>query len=100
MSKYSWGLLRFLLIIVNNLYCIPTHFLWLLTVWPLQWFWPKAYLKLEGLGFQWLLSMVALWSYSAGYQGKSRLIIIASSTSPVATNHLSLFLLLCTHTQL
>ncbi|KAI9560805.1 hypothetical protein GHT06_011757 [Daphnia sinensis] len=64
---YIWGTIRFILIIVNNLYCIPTHCLWLLTLWPLKWFSPEIYLTLEGFGFQWLLSMVSAWSYTAGY---------------------------------
>ena len=71
LPKYAYGLLRFLLIIINNLYCIPTHCLWLLTLWPLQWFLPKVYLTLEGFGFQFLLSMVSAWSYTAGYEGES-----------------------------
>lgn len=68
---YIWGSIRFFLIIVNNLYCIPTHCLWLLTLSPLKWFLPKVYLTLEGFGFQWLLSMVSAWSYTAGYSGIS-----------------------------
>lgn len=61
------GLLRFIFILINNFYCIPTHCLWLLMLWPLRWIHPKAYLFLEGLGFQWLLTMVGSWSYTAGY---------------------------------
>lgn len=67
LSSKAWGLFRFLFIIVNNLYCIPTHCLWMLMLWPLQWVSPKTYLTLEGIGFQWLLSMVSAWSYTAGY---------------------------------
>lgn len=63
------GLLRFIFILINNFYCIPTHCLWLLMLWPLRWIHPKAYLFLEGLGFQWLLTMVGSWSYTAGYDG-------------------------------
>ena len=69
LSSKAWGLFRFLFIIVNNLYCIPTHCLWMLMLWPLQWVSPKTYLTLEGIGFQWLLSMVSAWSYTAGYNG-------------------------------
>jgi len=65
---YIKGFVRFWLIIINNLYCIPTHCLWILTLWPLQWFSPKTYLTIEGYGFQWLLSMVSTWSWSAGYE--------------------------------
>jgi hypothetical protein len=71
LPMYIWGSIRFFLIIVNNLYCIPTHCLWLLTLSPLKWFLPKVYLTLEGFGFQWLLSMVSAWSYTAGYSGIS-----------------------------
>jgi len=58
---------RFWLIVINNLYCIPTHCLWILLLWPLQWFSPKMFLTIEGYGFQWLLSMVSTWCWSAGY---------------------------------
>lgn len=71
------GLLRFIFILINNAYCIPTHFLWLLTIWPIQWVHPKAYLFFEGLGFQWLLSMVAAWSYTAGYDGEIQTVYIS-----------------------
>lgn len=71
LPMYIWGSIRFFLIIVNNLYCIPTHCLWLITLSPLKWFLPQVYLTLEGFGFQWLLSMVSAWSYTAGYNGIS-----------------------------
>lgn len=58
---------RFILWTVNNFYCIPVHFCWLLVLQPLKWISESTYWLLEGVMFRWLLSMVALWSYSAGY---------------------------------
>ncbi|XP_045614589.1 acyl-CoA:lysophosphatidylglycerol acyltransferase 1 [Procambarus clarkii] len=58
---------RFVVWTLNNLYCIPVYFCWLLVFQPLKWFTPSTYWLLEGALFRWLLSMVALWSYSAGY---------------------------------
>merc|ERR1712071_682800 len=93
---YVKGFLRFWLIIINNLYCIPTHCLWMIFLWPLQWFSPKWYLTIESFGFQWLLGMVSSWSWTAGYgvvemgdeiekiiNDKSLLLINHQSTSDV-----------------
>lgn len=34
---------------------------------PVKWLAPSLYWQIEGVMFRWLLSMVALWSYSNGY---------------------------------
>ncbi|CAH1964533.1 unnamed protein product [Acanthoscelides obtectus] len=61
------GILRLCFILLNNVYCIPTYVIWMLTLWPLRKFNSEVYWKLEGYFFHWLLAMVSLWSYSAGY---------------------------------
>ncbi|XP_027228946.2 acyl-CoA:lysophosphatidylglycerol acyltransferase 1 isoform X1 [Penaeus vannamei] len=52
---------------LNNCYCIPVHMCWVLLLQPLKWVSETTYWFLEGIMFRWLLSMVAMWSYSAGY---------------------------------
>ncbi|KAK7028912.1 Acyl-CoA:lysophosphatidylglycerol acyltransferase 1 [Halocaridina rubra] len=59
--------LRFIIWTLNNLYCIPVHFCWLFLLQPLKWISEDNYWMVEGIMFRWLLSMVCLWSYSAGY---------------------------------
>ncbi|XP_026682158.1 acyl-CoA:lysophosphatidylglycerol acyltransferase 1-like [Diaphorina citri] len=60
-------ILRVSLVILNNIYCIPTYFIWMLVFQPLRWFKPRLYWTIEGKFFHWLLAMVSMWSWSAGY---------------------------------
>lgn len=62
-----WGLFRFAFIVVNHFYVVPTHYLWLLMLWPLQWISPKIYRTCEEISYQGILSMVSAFSYTAGY---------------------------------
>jgi lysophosphatidylglycerol acyltransferase 1 len=64
------GLLRVLFVLTNNIYCIPTYAMWMLSFYPLTFFSPDLYWYIEGRLFHWLLSMVSLWSYTAGYNSK------------------------------
>ncbi|CAH1110670.1 unnamed protein product [Psylliodes chrysocephalus] len=59
--------LRLCFIIINNLYCIPTYVMWMILLLPLRKVNPDVYWKIEGYFFHWLLAMVSMWSYSAGY---------------------------------
>ncbi|XP_018917337.1 acyl-CoA:lysophosphatidylglycerol acyltransferase 1 isoform X2 [Bemisia tabaci] len=61
------ALLRLAFVIVNNIYCIPTYCIWMLLILPLKKYHPALYWRIEGFFFHWLLSMVTLWSWSAGY---------------------------------
>ncbi|XP_076314164.1 acyl-CoA:lysophosphatidylglycerol acyltransferase 1-like isoform X2 [Tachypleus tridentatus] len=59
---------RFIFVLVNNLYCIPTYIIWTLVLLrPLYHLKPVIYWKIEGILFKWLLYMVAAWSWSAKY---------------------------------
>lgn len=58
---------RIFICTLNNFYCIPVHMCWVLLLQPIKWASEVTYWFLEGIMFRWLLSMVALWSYSAGY---------------------------------
>lgn len=61
------AVIRCIFVFLNNVYCIPVYFAWLLFLQPIKCISVPLYWRLEGLLFRWLLSMVALWSYSAEY---------------------------------
>lgn len=65
--KYPVALIRTAIIIINNIYCIPTYVIWMTCLWPFKIVYPGFYSKVEGILFSWLLAVVAMWSYSAGY---------------------------------
>lgn len=60
-------ILRIVFVILNNIYCIPTYCIWMLIFAPLKRYHPDLYWKIEGTFFHWLLAMVSMWSWSAGY---------------------------------
>lgn len=64
---YPKAIVRIAIVILNNLYCIPTYTIWMVLLMPLKWFNQKLYYKIEGKFFHWLLSIVTMWSWSAGY---------------------------------
>jgi hypothetical protein len=57
-------------VILNNVYCIPTYVVWMVIIFPLKRYHPDLYWKIEGHFFHWLLAMVSMWSWSAGYDSK------------------------------
>lgn len=63
--------LRLIFVILNNIYCIPTYCVWMLMLLPFRKLYPSLYWKMEGLFFNWLLAMVTMWSWTAGYDRKS-----------------------------
>ncbi|XP_055700272.1 acyl-CoA:lysophosphatidylglycerol acyltransferase 1-like isoform X1 [Phlebotomus papatasi] len=65
--KYPRAVLRFVFIIANNIYCIPTYVVWMVLLLPLRRCHPKLYYRIEGILFHWLLAIVSMWSYTAGY---------------------------------
>lgn len=54
--------------VVNNLYCIPAYVLWMMALRLLKPLFAPIYWKIEGLMYHWLLAMVSLWSWTAGYE--------------------------------
>lgn len=58
---------RVVFVVLNNVYCIPTYCVWMLMLLPLRKLYPPLYWKMEGLFFHWLLAMVTMWSWTAGY---------------------------------
>ncbi|XP_014667138.1 PREDICTED: acyl-CoA:lysophosphatidylglycerol acyltransferase 1-like [Priapulus caudatus] len=60
--------LRFVYVLLNNLYCIPTYLLWMILLLPLKKVKPQTYWMLEGLLFRWLLLMVSMWIQTNGYK--------------------------------
>ncbi|XP_026276936.1 acyl-CoA:lysophosphatidylglycerol acyltransferase 1 isoform X1 [Frankliniella occidentalis] len=61
------GFLRLCFVLVNNAYTIPTYVIWMLLLTPLRFLHPELFWRIEGLFFHWLLAMVSMWSWSAGY---------------------------------
>lgn len=58
-------------VIINNIYCIPTYVLWMVLLFPIKFYQPKIYFRIEGLFFHWLLAMVSTWTWTAGYHSES-----------------------------
>lgn len=79
-------------VIINNVYCIPTYVVWMTLLFPVKFYQPQVYWRIEGLFFHWLLAMVSMWSWSAGYdiieQGDDIQKIISERTLVIA-NHQS-----------
>jgi len=63
-----YNVLRLLWVLVNNLYVIPSYFVWLILFSPLIFISPDTYWHIEDVLFGWLLNMVACWNYTAGYE--------------------------------
>ncbi len=60
-------LLRAAWVVSNNFYCIPAYFMMLALSTPLLVIRAELFWFLEETFFDWLLSMVACWSHTAGY---------------------------------
>lgn len=60
--------LRGLWVTANNLYAIPAMLIWMFLLSPLCLYSPKLFYRIEEVLFSWLHSMVACWTWSAGYQ--------------------------------
>ncbi|XP_035741523.1 acyl-CoA:lysophosphatidylglycerol acyltransferase 1-like [Vespa mandarinia] len=79
-------------VILNNIYCIPTYIVWMTLLYPVKVYQPQVYWRIEGLFFHWLLAMVSMWTWSAGYdiieQGDDIEKIISERTL-VIVNHQS-----------
>lgn len=63
----SKGALRLGFVLINNAYSIPTYVVWMILLFPLRKVNPEVYWRIEGYFFHWLLAMVSMWSWSAGY---------------------------------
>jgi len=87
----TW-LVRILWIIANNLYTIPACLLWFALLSPLHLINPALFRQVEGKLFSWCLSMVASWTWTAGYQVQesgSDLDLLAKSHLLLMANHQS-----------
>lgn len=69
-SRYVRIVARTTFAVVNNLYCIPAYVLWMMALRLLKPLFAPIYWKIEGLMYHWLLAMVSLWSWTAGYESK------------------------------
>lgn len=75
---YPKAIIRIAIVIANNIYCIPTYVIWMMLLLPIRRCHPDLYYKIEGLFFHWMLSIVAMWSWTAGYNRKYRWISFVS----------------------
>ncbi|XP_073946437.1 plexin A isoform X2 [Choristoneura fumiferana] len=64
--------------VLNNLYCVPAYVVWMMALRLIRPLYAPLYWKIEGLMYHWLLAMVSLWSWTAGYQ------ILESGDEPAA----------------
>ncbi|XP_013196604.2 acyl-CoA:lysophosphatidylglycerol acyltransferase 1 isoform X2 [Amyelois transitella] len=64
--------------IVNNLYCVPAYVVWMMMLRLVRPLYAPIYWKIEGLMYHWLLAMVSLWAWTAGYE------IVETGDDPVA----------------
>lgn len=67
---------RLCFILLNNVYCIPTYVVWMVMLSPLRKIHPETFWKIEGQFFHWLLAMVSMWSWSAGYDSNNTYILV------------------------
>ncbi|XP_015111406.1 acyl-CoA:lysophosphatidylglycerol acyltransferase 1 [Diachasma alloeum] len=85
-------ILRTGFVLINNVYCIPTYVVWMMLLLPVKVYHPQMYWRIEGLFFHWLLAMVSMWTWSAGYdiieQGDDIHRIVSDRTLVIA-NHQS-----------
>lgn len=68
--RYPYCALRIVIVILMNIYCLPTYVIWMTTLWPLKYVNPDWFFYIEGIFFDWLCSVVATWPWSAGYESK------------------------------
>lgn len=65
------GFIRLCFVLINNAYTIPTYVVWMLLLTPLRFLHPELFWRIEGFFFHWLLAMVSMWSWSAGYDSNT-----------------------------
>ncbi|CAH0727232.1 unnamed protein product, partial [Brenthis ino] len=53
---------------MNNVYCIPAYVVWMMALRVTRPLYAPMYWRIEGLMYHWLLAMVSLWSWTAGYE--------------------------------
>lgn len=56
--------------VVNNLYCIPAYVVWMMALRLVKPLFASVYWRIEGLMYHWLLAMVSMWSWTAGYESE------------------------------
>jgi lysophosphatidylglycerol acyltransferase 1 len=67
-AEVALWILRAIWVTLNNLYAIPVSLVWLTLLSPLALVQPELFWQIEGVFFSWLSSMVACWTWSAGYE--------------------------------
>lgn len=62
--------LRFIFVFINNCVAIPSYCLYCILLQPLRIMDSRYFWLIEGIMFKWMLAMVSLWGWVAGYTGK------------------------------
>uniref|UniRef100_A0A8C8GN72 Phospholipid/glycerol acyltransferase domain-containing protein n=1 Tax=Oncorhynchus tshawytscha TaxID=74940 RepID=A0A8C8GN72_ONCTS len=69
--KLGWVLfnafLRFIFVFINNCVAIPSYCLYCILLQPLRIMDSRYFWHIEGIMFKWMLAMVSLWGWVAGY---------------------------------
>lgn len=82
-SRYVRIVARTTFAVVNNLYCIPAYVVWMMVLRLVRPLYAPLYWKIEGLMYHWLLAMVSMWSWTAGYESKS--VLLFGDGAPTVT---------------
>lgn len=56
--------------VINNLYSVPAYVVWMMALRLVRPVYAPLYWTIEGLMYHWLLAMVSMWSWTAGYESK------------------------------
>lgn len=70
-SRYVRIVARTAFAVLNNIYSVPAYVVWMMALRLIRPLYAPLYWKIEGLMYHWLLAMVSLWSWTAGYRSKS-----------------------------
>ncbi|CAF4831361.1 unnamed protein product [Pieris macdunnoughi] len=91
-SRYVRVAARLAFAIVNNLYCIPAYVVWMMALRLARPLYAPLYWRIEGLMYHWLLAMVSLWTWTAGYENLYKAV---NGTMVFRQNRLRSVLTLC-----
>ncbi|KPJ04622.1 Acyl-CoA:lysophosphatidylglycerol acyltransferase 1 [Papilio xuthus] len=67
-SRYARVAARTAFAVLNNIYCIPAYVVWMMALRLVRPVFAPLYWKVEGMLYHWLLAMVSLWAWTAGYE--------------------------------
>lgn len=69
-SWYARIVARSTFAVINNIYAIPAYVVWMMALRLVRPVCAPLYWRIEGLMYHWLLAMVSMWSWTAGYESE------------------------------